>query len=258
MPTVNDKETIKDYFTFLYNQSGLSKTDFAKELGVSQPVVSNVLTGGRDVSSNIIKNVYLKYGINLETVVDKNAIKESYETILKNEDRKKVKDIYKILIQDDSNSVNVDSNLIRIPYFNVKAAAGDGIENFESKPDDIYYFDRRLLPKIDTSNLSVITASGDSMDSGYNKSSDIKDGDLLVVNHNNTNVIDGGIYVFLINNKDLRVKKFQVELDGSWRIISNNEEYATETYRCTKEEQINQVDIRIIGKVLWNGSRGVI
>ena len=71
MPAVNDKETIKNYFIFLYNQSGLSKTDFAKELGVSQPVVSNILTGGRDVSSNIIKNVYLKYDINLETIVDK-------------------------------------------------------------------------------------------------------------------------------------------------------------------------------------------
>lgn len=256
MPTINDKETIKDYFTYLYNLSKLSKTDFAKELGVSQPVVSNVLTGGRDVSSNIIKNVYLKYGINLETVVDKNAIKESYETILKNEDRKKVKDIYKILIQDDSNSVNVDSNLIRIPYFNVKAAAGDGIENFESKPDDVYYFDKRLLPKIDTSNLSVITASGDSMDSGYNKSSDIKDGDLLIINHNDIEPVDGGIYVLLFNNKDLRVKKIQMNYDGSFKIISNNPDYQPETYNPNSKD--NKFEIKIIGKVLWNGSRGVI
>ena len=256
MPTINDKETIKDYFTYLYNLSKLSKTDFAKELGVSQPVVSNVLTGGRDVSSNIIKNVYLKYGINLETVVDKNAIKESYETILKNEDRKKVKDIYKILIQDDSNSVNVDSNLIRIPYFNVKAAAGDGIENFESKPDGIYYFDRRLLPKIDTSNLSVITASGDSMDSGYNKSSDIKDGDLLIINRNDIEPVDGGIYVLLFNNKDLRVKKIQMNYDGSFKIISNNPDYQPETYNPNSKD--NKFEIRIIGKVLWNGSRGII
>ena len=36
MPTINDRETIKDYFTYLYNLSKLSKTDFAKELGVSQ------------------------------------------------------------------------------------------------------------------------------------------------------------------------------------------------------------------------------
>ena len=28
MPTINDKETIKDYFTYLYNLSKLSKTDF--------------------------------------------------------------------------------------------------------------------------------------------------------------------------------------------------------------------------------------
>ena len=85
MPTINDRETIKDYFTYLYNLSKLSKTDFAKELGVSQPVVSNILTGGHDVSSNIIKNVYLKYGINLETIVDKNLIKflssDTFETI---------------------------------------------------------------------------------------------------------------------------------------------------------------------------------
>ena len=256
MPTMNDKETIKDYFTYLYKISNLSKTDFAKELGVSQPVVSNVLTGGRDVSSNIIKNVYLKYGIDLETITNKETIKKIYWTP---EDRvtshllnDKIKNL---MVQVESNN---DSNLIRIPYFNVKAAAGNGIENLNTSAEDYYYFDRRLLPKIDTSNLSVITASGDSMDSCCNKPSDIKDGDLLIVNHNNTNVVDGGIYVFLINNKDLRVKKFQVELDGSWKIISNNKEYATEIYKCSKEEQINQVNIRIIGKVLWNGSRGII
>ena len=41
MPTINYRETIKDYFTYLYNLSKLSKTDFAKELGVSQPETYN-------------------------------------------------------------------------------------------------------------------------------------------------------------------------------------------------------------------------
>ncbi len=247
MPAMNDKETIKNYFTFLYNQSGLSKTDFAKELGVSQPVVSNVLTGGRDVSANLIKAVLTRYNINLETIPSEMLITYSSDEY--------IKAMEKHLLQPTKQN-EVDDNLKMIPYFNVKAAAGNGIENFESKPDDVYYFDKRLLPKTDTSNLSVITASGDSMDSGCNKSSDIKDGDLLIVNNNDIEPVDGGIYVLLFNNKDLRVKKIQIDYDGCFKIISNNPDYQPEIYNPNSKD--NKFEIRIIGKVLWNGSRGVI
>lgn len=247
MPTVNDKETIKNYFIFLYNQSGLSKTDFAKELGVSQPVVSNVLTGGRDVSANLIKAVLTRYNINLETIPSEMLITYSSDEY--------IKAMGKHLLQPTKQN-EVDDNLKMIPYYNVKAAAGDGIENFNIKPDDVYYFDKRLLPKTDTSNLSVITASGDSMDSGCNKSSDIKDGDLLIVNNNDIEPVDGGIYVLLFNNKDLRVKKIQIDYDGCFKIISNNPDYQPEIYNPNSKD--NKFEIRIIGKVLWNGSRGVI
>ena len=85
MPTVNYKETIKNYFTFLYNISKLSKTDFAKELGVSQPVVSNVITGGRDVSANLIKAVLTCYNINLETIPSKMLITSFRERLVFND-----------------------------------------------------------------------------------------------------------------------------------------------------------------------------
>ncbi len=244
---MNDKETIKNYFTFLYNQSGLSKTDFAKELGVSQPVVSNVITGGRDVSANLIKAVLTRYNINLETIPSEMLITYSSDEY--------IKAMKKHLLQPTKQN-EVDDNLKMIPYYNVKAAAGDGIENFNIRPDDVYYFDKRLLPKTDTSNLSVITASGDSMNSGCNKPSDIKDGDLLIVNNNDIEPVDGGIYVLLFNNKDLRVKKIQMNYDGSFKIISNNPDYQPETYNPNSKD--NKFEIRIIGKVLWNGSRGVI
>lgn len=247
MPTMNDKETIKNYFIFLYNQSGLSKTDFAKELGVSQPVVSNVITGGRDVSANLIKAVLTRYNINLETIPSEMLITYSSDEY--------IKAMKKHLLQPTKQN-EVDDNLKMIPYYNVKAAAGDGIENFNIRPDDVYYFDKRLLPKTDTSNLSVITASGDSMNSGCNKPSDIKDGDLLIVNNNDIEPVDGGIYVLLFNNKDLRVKKIQMNYDGSFKIISNNPDYQPETYNPNSKD--NKFEIRIIGKVLWNGSRGVI
>ncbi len=255
MPTMNDKETIKDYFTYLYNLSKLSKTDFAKELDVSQPVVSNVLTGERGVSANLIKNVYTKYGINLETIDNKELIKELYYNVIKNKNRSDINTIVEFLTQGIKNPEN-ELNLIKIPYYNVKAAAGDGIENFNIRPDDVYYFDKRLLPKTNTSNLSAITASGDSMDSGCNKSSDIKDGDLLIVNNNDIEPVDGGIYVLLFNNKDLRVKKIQIDYDGCFKIVSNNPDYPVETYNPNSKD--NKFEIRIIGKVLWNGSRGVI
>ena len=44
--------------------------------------------------------------------------------------------------------------------------------------------------------------------------------------------------------------------DGSFKIISNNPDYQSETYNPNSKD--NKFEIRIIGKVLWNGSRGVI
>lgn len=247
MPVMNDKETVKDYFIKLYIWTKLSKTSFANKLNVSQPAVSNILTGDRYVSSNLIKSVYNVFGINLETINEK-----EFRVFLEQPYNENLINNFKPAIV---NNVTED-NLIVIPYYNVKAAAGSGIENFVGNSDDVYYFDKRLLPRINTSNLSVITASGDSMDSGKGKSSDIKDGDLLIINNNDIEPVDGNVYVLLVNNKDLRVKKIQLDYNGCFKIISNNPEYHTEIYN--PESKNNKFSIKIIGKVLWNGSKGVM
>lgn len=253
MPVMNDKETVKEYFIKLYIWTKLSKTSFANKLNVSQPAVSNILTGDRYVSSNLIKSVYNVFGINLETISEKSFklfLINKYLSMKNNNNQSEP--IFTIQYNHNNN----DDNLITIPYYNVKAAAGSGIENFVGNADDVYYFDKRLLPRINTSNLSVITASGDSMDSGKGKSSDIKDGDLLIVNNNDIEPVDGNVYVLLVNNKDLRVKKIQLDYNGSFKIISNNPEYHTEIYN--PESKNNKFSIKIIGKVLWNGSKGLV
>lgn len=154
-------------------------------------------------------------------------------------------------VDDDEDAFHKygNSNIVGIPFYEVKAAAGQGEMTIDNPDKEVIWFDKRWLKNVlgvNPDNLSIIQAKGDSMDGGNNP---IKDGDLLMVD---CSVKEGNNVFVIKDDNELRVKKLKWNFDGTLDIISNNPKYSVETL----DENTGYFrNIEIIGKVVWNGSK---
>lgn len=154
----------------------------------------------------------------------------------------KIKEIFGVDLFQSDDTTKLPTNIISIPFYQVKAAAGEGVNVPEYEEKDVLHFDKRWLQAVvghNPEHLSLIIAKGDSM------LPDIQDGDLLMVDDSIKEVIPNKTFVIKQDDK-YRVKKLKAELNGDIQIISNNPNYKTETMNRETE---------IIGQVIWNGSK---
>jgi len=135
-----------------------------------------------------------------------------------------------------------------IPRLDVEASAGHG-SLVDS--EDVRYslaFRKDWLKQefgISPAKLRIITARGDSMDSGAGREKDIHDGDMLLVNSEVTKIEADAIYIIQVDGHVL-VKRIQQMFDGSVKIISANPEYAPQEVAASMVS-----DIRIAGRVVY-------
>ena len=135
-----------------------------------------------------------------------------------------------------------------IPVLDVEASAGHGslVEQ-----EDVRYslaFKKDWIRQefgISPKQLRIITAKGDSMDSGQGREKDIHDGDLLLVNTGVNRIDSDAIYIIQLDGHVL-VKRIQQMLDGSVKIISANPDYEPQ---LIDGELVNEM--RIAGRVAW-------
>jgi len=119
----------------------------------------------------------------------------------------------------------------KIRYFrDINASAGGGAFNFNENYE-ILYIDKKLVNK----NLDAINVIGDSMEPT------LKDGNIIFVDINDKNIINGGIFV-ISTNAGIFVKRINLKSTGEIELISDNNIYPKET--------INVDEINIIGKVV--------
>ena len=215
---LSDKEKLKN----LRTKKGLSQNQFASALGVSKSLIIAIENGERTISLKLLKKIEEIFNIDL------------YGNTSEKEDK-------------------ITDNIIPIPIHDISAAAGAGTWLGDEPPSDVMYFDKRFLKQIlkrDTyDTIHIIHAEGDSMDSGWNQPDDIKDGDLLMVDTSQTTG-NNQIFVILVDNQKLRVKKLTKQGDTLY-VTSNNPAYKEEVYRPDNSES----EIRVIGKVVWNGNK---
>jgi phage repressor protein C with HTH and peptisase S24 domain len=204
----------------LRNSLELNQTDFAEKLGISQSAIANMESGKRDVSKPVLLKIKEIFNINL------------------------------LEHSEESKLTHYPTNIVPIPFYSAKAAAGSGETLPEYPEKDVLYFDNRWLKNVlgvNPTNLSIIQAQGDSMDGGI---SPIKDGDLLMVD---SSIKSGNNNVFVFNSIDgLRVKRLCWDFEGNVDIISNNPKYEVEHLTA---DNFNSSYGEIIGKVVWNGSK---
>lgn len=208
----SDKEKLEQ----LMLAQNLNQTKLSKITGVKQQVISRLLTSKNEdeKATPALKFALLKYF--------SYDIDSGYYTA--------------------EVTVDYGENIISIPFYTAKAAAGKGIELPDYEEKDVIHFDKRWLQAVvghNPENLSLIQAEGDSM------SPDIQDGDLLMVDTAIKEVIPNKIFI-IKQNGQYRVKKLKTDFNGDIMIISINHNYPTEV--------MNQ-ETEIIGQVVWNGSK---
>ena len=206
----------------LRNNQGLTQDKLAEELEVSKSLIVAIENGDRNISLKLLKKIQEKFNIDLYSASPVAPINDS-------------------------------NNIVALPIHNVSAAAGAGTWLGDEPEQDVMYFDKRFLKQIlkrdSFEPIHIIYAKGDSMDSGWNQADDIKDGDLLMVDTSQTTG-NNQIFVILVNNQELRVKRLAKKADILY-ITSNNSSYKPEIYTPDDSE----VEIKVVGKVVWNGSK---
>ena len=204
-------------------QQGLTQIELADMLSIHQSILAAVESGTRNAPASL-----------------KNALKHKFNFDLVEAEK----------------TLGMPSTIIPIPLYDISAAAGTGVYLLDEPYKDVLYFDKRFLKQIlktdNFDSIHFIYASGNSMDSGWNQPDDIKDGDLLMVDTSQTTG-NNQIFVILVNNQELRVKKLS-KIKDTLYITSNNKDYKEEVYR----PDTTDVEIKVIGKVVWNGSKETI
>ncbi len=236
---MSNKKFDNHQFKRLRKLLGDTQAVFAEKLNTSQQTIAMIENNNRAVPSSIRENFYKKFGLSYDEAIQCKTKEELNIALNK-----------KIVV----NSVLNDTQVVAIKFYsNIQAAAGLGNYTTNNTQSEVLYFDKRWLKNIigiNPQNAFIIQAQGESMDSGLNKIDDIKDGDLLMVD---TSKLEGNnkIYVISLNN-EIRVKRLFYNLDGSLTISSNNSKYQDEQY---KAEDANFINIQVLGRVVWNGSK---
>lgn len=144
-----------------------------------------------------------------------------------------------------------DGNLVQIPQFDTRVAAGAGLVPAEEKVIAHFAVDRdwlrRLLPAwaIGGAVVGILEGQGDSMQPT------IRDGDLIMVANDPPAwaIERGGIFVIL-HHDELRIKRLQrIARTGDIRIISDNPAYEPEIVERDRIE----FDLRVLAQVFFSG-----
>ena len=129
----------------------------------------------------------------------------------------------------------------RVRYFaNVHASAGGGAFSFDEEYE-ILNIDYRIMNNIITyrnQNIEAINVDGESMEPT------LKDGSIVFLDRNQTNIHKEDIYVVNTLNAGLFIKRIRQRTDGMIELISDNPSYSPEV--------VLSEEIQVIGKVVGN------
>jgi phage repressor protein C with HTH and peptisase S24 domain len=205
----------------------LSQIDMAKDLGVTERTLRDYEKERFGINYEFINKLIKKYNINCNWL-----FKDEWPIFLEEEKETGIKKI----------PSEKKENLVYIPKFDVKAAAGGGVYVEAETLEYLVAFDQSTLRKIIgyiSKSIYAITASGDSMLPFIN------DGDLLLVDHSK-NMPQDGVYVLRVDDT-LIVKRIQCLPNNRLKVMSDNPIY--QPY----EVDLKNDNVQIIGKVIWQG-----
>ncbi len=182
---------------WLKDDQNVSVAELARRAGIERSYLSAMINHGKAVSLNAAMSISKNMNINLNWLL--RGIGKPYQ----------------------SETVDVGSaEFVLIRRFSVEASAGHGSAVSTEDETGYYGFKREWLERrsLSANSLSVISVSGDSMEP------DLRDGDLILVDHATTSLDDGNIYAVRFSD-GLYVKRIQHLPGDKVHLISSNRNY---------------------------------
>lgn len=138
---------------------------------------------------------------------------------------------------------HIGDDFAMVPRLVVQASAGPGSLVEHEDAIDMIAFQASWLRRrgINPQSARALTVRGDSMEPT------IRSGDVLLVDTSRDHIEDNGIYVVVAGGLVL-VKRVHPRLDGSIRLISDNQSYPPEDVRPGTD-----IDFHVAGRVMWFG-----
>lgn len=140
-------------------------------------------------------------------------------------------------------AVTKDDSFVMVPRYDVKASAGGGVLIHSELIVDYLAFRHEWVSKMGLSRtqLALIEVHGDSMEPALNNQ------DLILVDLRTSELSVNDIYV-IQHRGHLLVKRIQILLDGSVKVISDNPKYETEQMTAEEAQALT-----VLGRVVWFG-----
>lgn len=141
---------------------------------------------------------------------------------------------------------DLEPGFVFVPRMTIRLAAGDGCEVIEeSEKDKRQAFRAEWIRTLglDAKKLVCMNAQGDSM------IPEINDGDSLLVDRSQTQIIDGKIYAIRFGNS-LKVKRLYKTLSG---VLIQSANADKNKYRDEEITGSNLEHIEVLGRVVWKG-----
>jgi len=216
----------------LRSQLGMTQSELAKAVRVSQPVISDWQSGNHSIKAE-----------NLMRLVKTLKTNEAYLMSMSDNPDPAPTQLNSVMGSWDSQTPLGDDE-IAVPYMEeVRAAAGSGSAEILEYTGPVLRFAKSTIKKLgvtDPENARCAVVNGRSM------SEKIADGAAIGVDIGFTEIIDGKIYVF-DDEGELRLKYLYKTRKGGLSIRSHNrDEYPNEDRPAGWENEI-----RIIGRVFW-------
>lgn len=149
-----------------------------------------------------------------------------------------------LLSDTPANQISSNDEGYMVDVLSVRAGAGPGVYNYSVEVVDHLMLDRSFFRTVpDISKVKIIEVDGDSMEPT------IPNGSFIVIDETKSDKIDG-IFAIQLDGQIL-VKRLQFKLDGTIKIISDNNHYEPQLY--VPDE--TQVPMHIIGRKILSIQR---
>jgi transcriptional regulator with XRE-family HTH domain len=259
------KEGIGLRISMVREEKNLTQEYFGSRLDVSGTHISQLETGGKRPSPNLIWRICFEFAINprwlqfgeeprelpkdftqLDSLVKEDPNARAALFVLKSWAMEGVARQSAGAPGIDWGELQVpgqDLEAFYVPSYDVVASTGAHNELLEQIVDYLA-FKREWLRQFYSGNprhLALILARGDSMHPT------IQDGDLLLIDLSQHQITTDAIYVLRLDEQFLIAKRVQRMYDGTIHVLSDNAAYATQIVQAS--------DIHVVGRVIWYGRR---
>lgn len=201
----------------------MDRKEFADRLGVHVNTIANYERGDRKVDPEFLVKLRESAGVDVNWLLTGDSRSETANLVASSKDE-----------------------AVSVARYAIQASAGDGAVVLAEEVADYFRVGRawleRYVPR--GARTGIIEARGDSMEPT------IRDGDILLLNFeiNRQDVANGGVFVISIDGH-LYVKRLQIMLDGSIKILSDNNHYEAETV----DREYADEKMMVHARVVWAG-----